>query len=671
MASVDVLYETPFPQRSTTRVKNACAWDGTGRLVRRRGEIARRARVRARLVGDAPLRRRRPRRRVGYRAEGGGLSLAADVALRHPDERPVVSFAVGSGVLGVLAGARAELWTDRGCVILPVDDASCLAVLDDERVACGGAAGGARVFGVDGAPKGPLFDGGDASSPRAGRTASALAEIAAEEPDFAKRAEGFARLRVRALGARDAALGNADLRGAPRTSSGCASEHALACGWGSEPRAPPDALRAPRVAAAAEATLAALRSARSDPGEPPRPTRPLEDRLAAFLRQAGDVAGSPCPLCEAPLPLSRRDVLRGAAASACGAGPVDVCARTPSAIPLAEDARTCPACGLRLRDAPDKLPHLGDLAAQCPLCDLGTGAFSRVVKATKRMANNEAGQAVAVKCITKTPDLKAEDIASLREEVAVLQSIEHPNIIKLYNFYEEKKMFYMVIELMEGGELFERIVKKTFYNEKEARDLIRILLDALAYLHHRHIVHRDLKPENLLLKSPYNDFDIKLADFGFAKKVNGKSLDTQCGTPGYVAPEILKGAKYGTEVDMWSCGVIVYILLGGYPPFHDDNHAILYRKIKAADYTFEPQYWDQVSDDAKDLIKKMLVVDPDKRLTADQALRHPWFLVGDHELISRNLSTTLDTMKKFNARRKFRGTVKGIMLTNKMARGFN
>lgn len=304
-------------------------------------------------------------------------------------------------------------------------------------------------------------------------------------------------------------------------------------------------------------------------------------------------------------------------------------------------------------------------------CELGTGAFSRVVKATKRMANNEAGQAVAVKCITKTPDLKAEDIASLREEVAVLQSIEHPNIIKLYNFYEEKKMFYMVIELMEGGELFERIVKKTFYNEKEARDLIRILLDALAYLHHRHIVHRDLKPENLLLKSPYNDFDIKLADFGFAKKVNGKSLDTQCGTPGYVAPEILKGAKYGTEVDMWSCGVIVYILLGGYPPFHDDNHAILYRKIKAADYTFEPQYWDQVSDDAKDLIKKMLVVDPDKRLTADQAFRHPWFLVGDHELISRNLSTTLDTMKKFNARRKFRGTVKGIMLTNKMARGFN
>ena len=154
-----------------------------------------------------------------------------------------------------------------------------------------------------------------------------------------------------------------------------------------------------------------------------------------------------------------------------------------------------------------------------------------------------------------------------------------------------------------------------------------------------------------------------------AKKVEGKSLDTQCGTPGYVAPEILKGKKYGTAVDMWSCGVIVYILLGGYPPFHDDNHAILYRKIKAADYAFDPQYWDQVSDDAKDLIKKMLVVDPDKRLTASQALRHPWFMVGDHELISRNLAKTLDTMKKFNARRKFKGKVKGIILANKLAKG--
>ena len=124
---------------------------------------------------------------------------------------------------------------------------------------------------------------------------------------------------------------------------------------------------------------------------------------------------------------------------------------------------------------------------------------------------------MAVKCISKNGELKQEDIDSLHEEVAVLRSVDHPNIVKLYDFFDEKRYYYMAIELMEGGELFERIVKKTFYNEMDARGLVRILLDALAYLHHRGIVHRDLKPENLLLKSPFNDFDIKLADFGFVR----------------------------------------------------------------------------------------------------------------------------------------------------------
>ena len=142
--------------------------------------------------------------------------------------------------------------------------------------------------------------------------------------------------------------------------------------------------------------------------------------------------------------------------------------------------------------------------------ELGTGAFSRVILAT----SNE-GTKVAVKCISKNGELKQEDVDSLHEEVAVLRSVDHPNIVKLYDFFDEKRYYYMAIELMEGGELFERIVKKTFYNEMDARGLVRILLDALAYLHHRGIVHRDLKPENLLLKSPFNDFDIKLADFGF------------------------------------------------------------------------------------------------------------------------------------------------------------
>jgi serine/threonine protein kinase len=306
--------------------------------------------------------------------------------------------------------------------------------------------------------------------------------------------------------------------------------------------------------------------------------------------------------------------------------------------------------------------------------ELGQGAFSTVVKARPtptyvKESPETDGIVYAVKCIQKTAELKEDEIVSLKEEVAVLRMVDHPNIIKLYDFYEEPKMFYMVTELMEGGELFDRIVKKTFYTEKEARDLVKILLSALQYLHHLSIVHRDLKPENLLLKSQDNDHDIKLADFGFAKQTSARSLDTQCGTPGYVAPEILKGNKYGYEVDMWSCGVIVYILLGGYPPFHEENHVVLYRKIKAADYTFDEEYWSMVSEEAKDLIRKMLVVDPDARLTADQAMRHPWFMKGDHELVTRSLEMTISTMRNFNAKRKLKGTVKTVMMANRLGKG--
>lgn len=230
--------------------------------------------------------------------------------------------------------------------------------------------------------------------------------------------------------------------------------------------------------------------------------------------------------------------------------------------------------------------------------------------------------------------------------------------------------YYLVMEVMSGGELFDRIVQKSYYNEKEARDLVKILLDAICYMHDRNIVHRDLKPENLLLQNRDNDSEIRLADFGFAKRVKGNlSLSTQCGTPGYVAPEILKGDKYGLAVDMWSIGVITYILLGGYPPFHDDNQATLYKKIKSGDFVFHPEYWDPVSKEAKDLITRMLTVDYEKRLTAKDALNHPWIHdMSDGELQSHDLHGTLDEIKKFNARRKLKGTIKAVMAATKMKR---
>ena len=156
---------------------------------------------------------------------------------------------------------------------------------------------------------------------------------------------------------------------------------------------------------------------------------------------------------------------------------------------------------------------------------------------------------------------------------------------------------------------------QSYYNEREARDLVKLLLEAIKYCHDANVVHRDLKPENLLLTSKDDDASIKLADFGFAKRVefNSEGLVTACGTPGYVAPEILEGKSYGKTVDIWSIGVITYILLCGYPPFHDDNHNALFKKIKKGKFEFDSPYWDHVSDDAKDLILEMLVVDPEKR----------------------------------------------------------
>jgi serine/threonine protein kinase len=175
--------------------------------------------------------------------------------------------------------------------------------------------------------------------------------------------------------------------------------------------------------------------------------------------------------------------------------------------------------------------------------------------------------------------------------VDILSKLTHPNIVHLVSFFDEPTQYLIAMEFLEGGELFDRIVKKAYYNEKEARDLAFIMLSAIKYIHDRNIVHRDLKPENLLLKSQSDDADIKLADFGFAIIAEGDNLTEQCGTPGYVAPEILGHRPYGKSVDMWSVGVIIYILLGGYPPFHDENQRNLFKKIQAAKYEFHPDFW--------------------------------------------------------------------------------
>ncbi|RHY39605.1 hypothetical protein DYB38_009191 [Aphanomyces astaci] len=225
---------------------------------------------------------------------------------------------------------------------------------------------------------------------------------------------------------------------------------------------------------------------------------------------------------------------------------------------------------------------------------LGTGSFATVKSAVNKADNTKW----AVKCIEKA-SLAPDDEEALRVEVEVLQMVEHPNIVKLKEVFDCPKTFYMVMEEMSGGELFDRIVEKEKYSEREARTVVHKLATALAYCHTLGIVHRDLKVRHckLNLKACLENAEIKIADFGLAKLIQGNSMmQTACGTPGYVAPEILEGKPYGGEVDMWSLGVITYILLCGFPPFYDENNAALFATIKAGAYDFPSPYWDHVSD---------------------------------------------------------------------------
>jgi len=245
--------------------------------------------------------------------------------------------------------------------------------------------------------------------------------------------------------------------------------------------------------------------------------------------------------------------------------------------------------------------------------------------------------------------------------------MEHKHIIRLYDVFEEPQHYFLVTEKMMGGELFDRIVQKSYYNEKEARDTCEIIFSAIHYCHQRKVAHRDLKPENLLLTSENDDSDIKIADFGFAKRVSTpKSLTTQCGTPGYVAAEILEGKPYDTQADIWSIGVIVYILLGGYPPFIESNQRTLFRKIRKGQYEFHEEYWGQVSEDAKDLIRNLLDVNPDTRYDSSKALKNKWIGADAKKLAGLDLGANLAQFKKFNAKRKFKAAVSTVMAANKL-----
>ncbi|KAJ0023447.1 hypothetical protein NQD34_003346 [Periophthalmus magnuspinnatus] len=247
---------------------------------------------------------------------------------------------------------------------------------------------------------------------------------------------------------------------------------------------------------------------------------------------------------------------------------------------------------------------------------MGTGSFSEVYMVREKAT----GKLFALKCLRK----KHLAHSNLENEINVLKRIKHENVIGLEDFYESRTHYYLVMQLVSGGELFDRIVDKGVYTEKDASSVVKQVLQAVSYLHQNSIVHRDLKPENLLYFNADENAKIMVSDFGLSKTVEHGVMSTACGTPGYVAPEVLAQKPYSKAVDCWSIGVITYILLCGYPPFFEDTETRLFSKIMRAEYAFHSPFWDDISESAKDFIRKMMEKDPTKRFNTEEALRHPW-----------------------------------------------
>jgi calcium-dependent protein kinase len=277
---------------------------------------------------------------------------------------------------------------------------------------------------------------------------------------------------------------------------------------------------------------------------------------------------------------------------------------------------------------------------------VGSGAFATV----RRVVSKITGQLRALKIIKKQ---KGQDSARMYLEVEILKKLIHPNIMQIFEFFEDKKNFYIITEFCEGGELFDKIVEKGTLNENEAADIMRQLLSAVNYIHSNSIVHRDLKPENILLDTKKQNI-IKIIDWGTARFYEkNKKMNRISGTPYYIAPEVLN-EKYDEKCDVWSCGVIMYILLCGYPPFNAETDQEILNKIKLGKFTFPEEEWDNISTEAKELIGRMLTYNPNERYSASDCLNHKW--LSEHSIktnVDKAFSIKcLTNMKKFHAERK-------------------
>lgn len=286
---------------------------------------------------------------------------------------------------------------------------------------------------------------------------------------------------------------------------------------------------------------------------------------------------------------------------------------------------------------------------------LGAGTYGVV-----READGPTGK-VAVKIILKK-NVKGNE-QMVYDELSMLQRLKHPHIVKFVDWFESRDKFYIVTQLATGGELFDRICDRGKFTEKDASQTIKQVLNAVDYLHKNDVVHRDLKPENLIYVTPDDDSDLVLADFGIAKTLDSKdeTLKTMAGSFGYAAPEVMAKQGHGKPVDMWSMGVITYTLLCGYSPFRSENLQDLLEECTRGNVIFHERYWKDVSSDAKDFINCLLVPEPNKRWTSEQALGHIWLsgqTATDHNL--------LPEIEAFRRRSRLRRAIEIVKLQNRI-----
>ncbi|BFZ56414.1 Calcium/calmodulin-dependent protein kinase type I [Savitreella phatthalungensis] len=298
---------------------------------------------------------------------------------------------------------------------------------------------------------------------------------------------------------------------------------------------------------------------------------------------------------------------------------------------------------------------------------LGTGTYAVV----KECVHTDTRRYYAAKIINKKLMHGREHM--IRNEIAVLKRISqgHRHILTLVDFFETANNLYLITDLAFGGELFDRICKKGSYYESDAMEIVKTTLAAVCYLHDNGIVHRDLKPENLLFRSPAEDSDLLLADFGLSRIIDEEQMHvlmTTCGTPGYMAPEIFNKTGHGKPVDVWALGVITYFLLCGYTPFDRDTSVEEMKAIMAGDYSFEPEeYWEDISEAAKDFIRACLTVDPKERMSSKEAQSHPFL----HQQFPPDQGVDLlpKVRDNFNARRTLVAAIHAIQAMNKMKNG--